>query len=264
MLSLPKIQLVDAPAIYMNTAPWEWVTTIPDYYNLWYAMEGIGSLSIDGESFDVREGEAYLLPPQTPVVGVLHGDQPLKNFTIHFRFDESQGEFSRLKNHPFRQLLAPNRSQIEARMQEARARVRNRDELAQSEAEALCFLILADLYRIHTSKEHALGDSRLEALLNLVDAQPGAFNKVEDLCSASRLSRSHLRRLFHERTQQSPIAYLTRRKLERACQLLSSSRIPIGEIAISLGYEDPFYFSRLFKRKIGCSPSEWRSDPSRI
>ena len=66
------------------------------------------------------------------------------------------------------------------------------------------------------------------------------------------------RKVFRERAGISPGAYRLRRRLERAQAELLSSDQPIHALAASLGYLNPFTFSTLFRRHVGCSPAEWR------
>ena len=78
--------------------------------------------------------------------------------------------------------------------------------------------------------------------------------------SAARcnLSRSRFTHLFGETFGISPYRFQLRLRLEQACELLSFSSLSVAEIADSLGFSDPLYFSRLFKRVVGVSPSEYR------
>ena len=73
-----------------------------------------------------------------------------------------------------------------------------------------------------------------------------------------RLSASHFSRLFAERTGHSPIDYFIQLKIQRACQLLNNSDWSIAEVAREMGFEDQFYFSRLFRKVMNMSPREYR------
>ncbi|MET0377936.1 MAG: helix-turn-helix transcriptional regulator, partial [Spongiibacteraceae bacterium] len=55
-----------------------------------------------------------------------------------------------------------------------------------------------------------------------------------------------------------PIHYFIHLKMQRACELLETTEFDVREIAELLGYADPFYFSKLFKRTIGQSPQHFR------
>lgn len=56
----------------------------------------------------------------------------------------------------------------------------------------------------------------------------------------------------------SPVDYFIQLKMQRACQLLFFGTKHIKEIATDLGYDNPYYFSRLFKKYIGKAPKEYR------
>lgn len=74
------------------------------------------------------------------------------------------------------------------------------------------------------------------------------------------LSQSGFRKKFRRVTGMPPGQYLQQLRLNRACEWLRHDRLTITEIAAQLGYESVFYFSRLFKRKLGMSPSGYRSE----
>ncbi|MEM9159596.1 MAG: AraC family transcriptional regulator [Verrucomicrobiota bacterium] len=258
-MHLPPITLFEPPAIYLNATPWEWLTKIPDYYNLWYAIEGRGELEIEGVAYSIEPGSLFLIQPHSRVAARQKVGHDVRNFTAHFNFAASSPIVEELQQRPMHGLSIPTKGLIENRMQETISRIRSGDNLSLREAEALVFLILADLFRLRNTRLLPLGDNRLENLLNLIDAQPGSFTRLDQLCSSSGVSAAQLRKLFVKRTGQSPIAYLTRRKMERACYLLSNTNLSISEISQNLSYEDPLYFSRIFKRSQGKSPTDWRN-----
>ncbi len=81
---------------------------------------------------------------------------------------------------------------------------------------------------------------------------------VQELADMAYVSSPNLYRLFQEYVGVSPIAYLNGLKLSHASVLLERSNRSVGEIAEECGIEDAFYFSKLFKRKYGCSPLQYR------
>jgi AraC-like DNA-binding protein len=82
---------------------------------------------------------------------------------------------------------------------------------------------------------------------------------LKNLCETSRLSSSQLHNLFHRATGFAPIEYFLRAKMQAASRDLYFSELPIKDIAISYGIEDPYYFSRIFKKTMGISPQQYRS-----
>jgi AraC-like DNA-binding protein len=92
-------------------------------------------------------------------------------------------------------------------------------------------------------------------MLNHVTEQ----KSLADFAAQAHLSPSHFSRSFREKTGYSPIDYFIRLKIQKACELLESSNQPVNQIGAYLGYSDPYYFSRLFKKIIGRSPRAYRT-----
>ena len=73
------------------------------------------------------------------------------------------------------------------------------------------------------------------------------------------LSPFYVSRIFKSETGETPIRHLIDIRLERARELLEeNSHDSIQEIAAQVGYDDAYHFSKLFKKKYGCSPSKIR------
>jgi len=87
---------------------------------------------------------------------------------------------------------------------------------------------------------------------------------LEKMASFHRLSVSHFSYLFRKSTGMPPLDYFIHLKMQKACQMLYFGNNHIKGIAIELGYDNPYYFSRLFKKYIGTSPKEYRSKNKNI
>lgn len=82
---------------------------------------------------------------------------------------------------------------------------------------------------------------------------------LDDLVEHTGFSPSHLSRLFHDHIGISPMQYVTRQRMTRAATLLEVSTLNIAEIAHSVGYSDPYHFSRRFKQATGYAPTHYRT-----
>ena len=76
---------------------------------------------------------------------------------------------------------------------------------------------------------------------------------------AINVSSNYLSTIFSQKVGDSFIEYLTKKRMQRAKQLLRETDKRSGEIALAVGYKDPRYFSYVFKRTQGCTPSEYRN-----
>lgn len=82
---------------------------------------------------------------------------------------------------------------------------------------------------------------------------------VEDMAHKNGFSTSHFSSLFRKSTGMSPLDYFIHLKLQKACVLLYRSENRIKDIANTIGYDDPFHFSRLFKKNMRVSPNQYRT-----
>src|SRR5438128_1367993 len=80
---------------------------------------------------------------------------------------------------------------------------------------------------------------------------------VARLAALANISPSHFFALFKRRTGCAPIDYFIRLRMHHACRLLEQTSLNVKEIAAVLGYDDPFYFSRVFKSVNHVAPTEY-------
>lgn len=85
---------------------------------------------------------------------------------------------------------------------------------------------------------------------------------VAELAAQASFSPSHYFSLFKRSIGLSPLDYFTRLRMRRACDLLEQGGLSVKEVAGRLGYDDPFYFSRVFKAVCGVAPSDFRALPA--
>lgn len=83
---------------------------------------------------------------------------------------------------------------------------------------------------------------------------------LQDLAELYDMTPKSFSYFFHKYTGLHPIDYVIQYRMERACEILKAGNIPIRDVAVTVGYPNPLYFSRVFKQKFGLSPSAYMSD----
>lgn len=162
-------------------------------------------------------------------------------------------------------------------------RLRGNETLASPLAKMILRALVCDLH--DGSPAGALvGDGLIVALIaHLRGADPGAHQggglapvvrkrvlahmderlacpvTLAELAGLARMSARHFCRAFHASTGYSPHQYLLRQRVERAKALLGEGRMPLSDIAQSVGFADQSQFTRTFKRHAGITPASYRA-----
>jgi AraC family transcriptional regulator len=116
--------------------------------------------------------------------------------------------------------------------------------------------------RRHASLELSRGgpvDRRIRRAIDLVHARYAEDLTLQELAESVYLSDYHFARLFKDLTGFSPHAYLTNVRVERARALLLSTKLPVSQIALRVGYRSPSHFAHAFKAIAGVSPTLFRA-----
>lgn len=103
----------------------------------------------------------------------------------------------------------------------------------------------------------------VSGFLHLVDHQMRGHWRVGDYARYLGVSTDRLNSAVQRATGQTPLGLIHSRLIAEARQMLENSGMQVAEIALSLGFEDPAYFSRFFKRLNGKGPQQYRQEMAR-
>jgi len=103
------------------------------------------------------------------------------------------------------------------------------------------------------------GELYVKHVINYISLNYWKKITVDNLAEICGINRSHLSRIFKQKTGISLQQYILQYKMDIACQLLNTTSLSITEIAQSVGYSDPFAFSKIFKKYKYIAPNEWRN-----
>lgn len=100
----------------------------------------------------------------------------------------------------------------------------------------------------------------MQRLLKFLDTRIGDENlKIEELAEAVNMGRTVFYGKIKSMVGMSPSDFLRRLRLQRAQELIANSRMSFSQIAFAVGFSDPKYFTKCFKKETGMTPSEYRN-----
>lgn len=106
------------------------------------------------------------------------------------------------------------------------------------------------LYRNHS-------DEAILQVQDWMDAHFAKENRIADLAEQFHFSERNLKRRFQLATQISPNQYLQQVRVDKAKKLLLTTELNVQQIAFEVGYENVSFFIRIFKKIVGCTPTQW-------
>ena len=114
---------------------------------------------------------------------------------------------------------------------------------------------------IEQAKETRNDKRRRQAITSVIDKISESYSErltLADLACTAGLNEKYLCRIFREYTGQTPIDRLNSTRIDNACKLLAQKGVSVTEAALSVGFDDLSWFSRVFKKHKGVSPKEYR------
>lgn len=228
-----------------------------------YCTAGTGHVTTDNFTGSVNKGDLLLLPANT--LHRYHADKrtPWSIYWLHFSGANCALLIDNLGYEPTQPVMPLGiQPQLIADFKQlVSARHTGYSSTTYLHAAALVRQILCALPLITTAVQKTRNDSfDIEAIQQFMLQHLHEDLDLETLSSAFHLSKYHFSNRYKKLTDQSPIKHFIHMKMEQACYLLDSTVLPVSSIALQLGYDDPLYFSRLFRKTIGLSPSKYRQE----
>lgn len=108
--------------------------------------------------------------------------------------------------------------------------------------------------------EEILNPSALENIVEEIQSRYNENITLTDFSEKHNISAGHLSNLLKERLGMSFSEYITAKRVQKAKELLADERLSVEKVANEVGYKDYFYFTKVFKKAVGISPSKYRKN----
>lgn len=221
---------------------------------------GEGRVILDGATHRVAAGDAVIIPARRAHMYVADQSDPWSIWWMHV----AGGDVADLLPEPEDRSASPvlplhDVYAATALITQVVEKL-DVDDTAASlyEASGAAWHLLAHL-RADQLRGGSGSGSRVHAAMAYLRENLGTRAGVTELAEMANLSPSHFAALFKSATGMGVIEYLTRLRSARARELLLTTRLSVQDIAEAVGYTDPYYFSRQFRRVNGVSPRTFRA-----
>lgn len=221
-----------------------------------YVLRGTGTVCIDDHVFHPKAGDTYLLLQNRMHEYYSNKQDPWEKIWVNFsgNFALTQADLLGIRHCSYFPQL--DTSDLLLRFQSL-TQYSNPENAAEQCAATLSALF----FRLASAKTPIAKQPRsaVQRMLHWIEQHETESVSVEELANRCRLSVSQAERLFSNEMGMPIYRYVLQRKLTLAKQLLRETGMTVREIAVFLSFEDEFYFSNLFRKKIGVSPTQYRN-----
>lgn len=232
-----------------------------DHYLMHYIVSGKGEFLCGGHSHALGEGDLFLICPSRLVTYTADEEDPWEYVWVGFNGTEAR----RLLNltglsETSPVLHASGRDDIRQTLMDI-YNTRGNTPSADTEMAGRLYLFLSRLIHMQEGRRNDWAhQDYMEQALRYIQYNYAGVLSISDIASYVGVSRSQLYRAFQENLGLSPHEYLQKYRINEACSLLCSRELTVAEVAASVGYADPLYFSRAFKRLKGQTPTEYQRE----
>lgn len=230
-----------------------------------YVTKGYGTFKFNGKVYTLKQGDIFILLKGMKVEYVASIDDPWEYYWIGFSGSNANEYLNRTsitnsyvanckENSKIPQIIL-NMCEISKTYNPSRSD----DILLLKELYSLLYALIEEFPKPFEYKDKEL-HTYIQDALNFINSNYMHSITVQEIADYVNLSRSYLYKMFIKNLGISPQRYLINLRMYKATLLLKGTKLPIGEVASSVGYSDSLLFSKTFSKHFSMSPLNYRNN----
>jgi len=237
-----------------------WGPGIRDYYLVHYIKSGKGVFKAGGREFELHTGQMFFIFPEDISYYIADVSEPWHYCWLSFGGSSAASYLNQagitLQNPIF--TINDNKQIPNCLMQ----MLDNYDNVPAHRLRFFGLMYSFMSYLIENSQSSTIKASSIEQYFGraaeYISQNYSHQLSVEGIASFVGIDRKYLYQIFKKTCGVSPESYIIQFRMDRACELMGNAALTISNIAHSIGYNDPLLFSRMFRKSLGVSPTEYR------
>lgn len=236
------------------------------FYTIEYVLTGECEVTLDGRCFALHAGSVFGYAPHIRHrIRNTNAENPLAKYFVSFAGASAPGLFAEVFKAPPRPRQITNLRTMAALFRQLLECGQRGGHHLQRIGHLLVELIAVETLantvslQVHHSQSHLT----FQRCRTYLEHHYRSIQSVAELAKACHVSSGYLSRIFKKYTGESPYDAIIRLRLNRSAELLQKRDVLVKEAAQDIGFQDPYHFSRVFKRHFGISPQKFRQKMQR-
>lgn len=242
-----------------------WGPGVRDHYSLHVILSGQGCFTLNGSTYALKAGQGFLIWPGQIVHYQADAASPWTYSWVGFHGLKAEAILKKAGLSVQKPIFSfEPEGPLTKSLNDLIAVARN-EKTPELMLTGYLYLFLANLLELQRSSQPpsqmaTTSDRYVSKAVEYIEKNYAGDLSVEGLARALKIDRSYLSSLFTRYLGLSPRDFIIRYRMDKACELLKNPYLSIGDVARSVGYEDPLQFSKTFRKTKGVSPLNYRKN----
>lgn len=260
-MTLPSLKINNVLVTHCGP-DWNWIchANLLRDYDLWFISAGRGRVVAPTGAYECGSGDCFIYRPGNEYCAEHDPKHPLSVTAVHFDFLDARRKPLHLPEEKLPPFFLHIRDVkfVESLMQRViTAATRN---IVSAEARMWFTAVLCEMtQQAEPSREDGEHFRRIEDICKQITTMPWKHYRLRDLAGKFGCSVDHFSRVFRQCKGISPGEFMVQNRIQAAQTLLRTSSHSVHRISELLGYNDPFFFGKQFRERVGMSPGRYRS-----
>jgi len=222
---------------------------VREHYLMHYVISGKGIFEREGKEYHIKSGQIFLIRPFEITIYKADMKDPWTYQWIGFDGEKCD------------ELLDKTRFRNACVLDAFECGAIFHNMISTENEEKKEVYLLGKIYEmlfILAKDVEAKKEDYVQRAIDYIDNRYASEITISKVASSLNIDRRYLSRIFTHKVGVSPQKYLVNVRMKKASQLLSERGLNVGEAARSVGYSDPYNFSKIFKKTLGVSPSYYK------
>lgn len=237
----------------------QWGPGVRNHYLIHYIVSGKGVFVEGDKTYRIGAGEAFLALPDTEITYYADADDPWEYAWVGFAGTDAQPILQCTAFSEGSPVIRPEDGEAfhKALLRIYAARGADFNHAVRMTGELYSALSLL-MHSQPARRDESIAAQYVQKAATYIAHHYAYPISIPDIASYVGIDRSHLYTVFKQVTGVSPKDYLTDFRIRRACALLREPALSITAVANSVGFENNLYFSKVFRKRMNLSPSDYR------
>ena len=230
------------------------------FLEIMFIDSGSGTIEIDGVPYHTTKDDIVIYSPNKMHKEYSDLDNVMHAFFFGIKYTESLKHMMNSSNPPY---ILSTKEESSTFLKLFKMLIKESRNIGKPYSDKItnCIvktIVLKILQMSSNEKEVTRSDDFIREVQNFLDEHYLEDINLEEYYKTLPFSKYYIARLFKSYLGVTPVNYITSKRMEKARYLLNNTNMKIMDIANEVGYKDIYYFTKVFKKEIGESPSAYR------